>query len=108
MFLDLGLLVVLPHCSGRVPSSVATGSSFSSLALPGNPRVLYVSAYVNMPGICSTEDDGLAAADICVGLKEGRIDTLLSEFSLVTGGLSGGFLCILFSVLTFFRQRSGD
>lgn len=91
MFLDLGLLVVLPHCSGWVPSSMTTGLSFPSLAFPGDPRVLCVSAYVNMPGVCSTEADELAAADICIGLKEGRIDILLSEFSLVTGGLSGGF-----------------
>lgn len=89
--LDLGLLAVPLHCSGRVSGSMATGLSFSSLTLPGDSRVLSISASVSVSGICSTEDDELAAADICFGLKEGRINILLSEFSLVTGGLSGGF-----------------
>ena len=102
---DLVLLAVLLRCSGWVPGSMATGLSFSSLTLHGDPRVLSVSASVSVSGICSAEDDELAAANICFGLKEGRINILLSEFSLVTGGLSGDFpeFCCKTKFVFFFQ-----
>ena len=58
---------------------MATGLSFPSLTITGDPRVQYVSSCVSLSGICSMEDDELADADICFGLKGGRVNILLSE-----------------------------
>ena len=55
---------------------------------PGDPRAPCVPSSVSLSDICPTKDDEIASADICFGLKEGRVNTLFSEFRLVPGGLS--------------------
>lgn len=113
--LDLGLLVVLPLCRGRVPGSMATALAFSSLTLPGDPSVLYVCACQHTWRWFYRGWQIGSCWHLC-GTQGREIDILLSELVLSHVGFQEASLnsvakptfYFVFSFDIFFHQKSGD